>query len=583
VTVSGARELDRHELVRAGRALLARPWTARIALLIGLLAAGIFLLADGHDQTFWYDDWAFVLGRRGSDAGTFLEPHNGHLSLLPILAYKFLLAVGGMDTYWPFRLTVVVLHLVCATLIYVYAERRVGGWLALAASVPILFLGPAWQVIVWPFEMAWVASLGAGLGALLMLDRRDRQGNVFAAVLLTLSILSSGLGIAVLIGAMAETLLRRPRRPWVIAPPLSIYLVWFLFYSESNFALSRLAQVPIFTADAFASSVAALVGLAGRTVPDRGASLDWGRPLAMVAVGLIAWRLVRLGRVPPRVATLGATIVGFWMLTAVSRAGVTVGGYSLAPPYSSRYLYVGGFFLVLIAVELLRGVRLQPVAWGLLALAVTAGAFSHVGAFRDAGRYLRGHAETITTNLGAIDLAGDVVPLTYSAGPYVEAGPYREAARDWGTPALSPEELATGSPKVRAGADFVLTSLYGLSAPPQQGERGSGPLPTVEASASGDLTRSGSCVTLEPSGFGRPWVVPELDLLVPPGGVSVSAPRGQRVDVFVRRFGDNFPKVPYGVVQGGGTTVFRFPQDAAPQPWHLQLHPAGSVTACGIA
>ena len=82
-----------------------------------------------------------------------------------------------MDHYWPYRAVVVALHLVCVALIYVYAERRVGGWLAFAAALLILFLGPAWQVIVWPFEMAWVASLAAGLGALLHAGpARPRRG-----------------------------------------------------------------------------------------------------------------------------------------------------------------------------------------------------------------------------------------------------------------------------------------------------------------------------------------------------------------------------------------------------------------------
>ena len=163
---------------------------------------------------------------------------------------------------------------------------------------------------------------------------------------------------------------------------------------------------------------------------------------------VVAWRLVKLGRVPPRVATLGATILGFWVLTAISRAGVSVGGYSLAPPYSSRYLYVGGFFLVLIAVELLRGVRLSPAAWALLGLALLAGLFSHMGAFRDAGRYLRTTRRSSPRNLGR-DRAGArprAARATWS-GPYLTAGPYFEASADWGTPARSPAEIAAGPEK----------------------------------------------------------------------------------------------------------------------------------------
>jgi len=553
-----------------------------VVLAVALLAAGAFFFLDGRGQTFWYDEWAFVLDRRGSGVGTFLEPHNGHLSLVPIVLYKALLGVAGMDHYWPYRLVVIVLHMLCSGLIYLYAERRVGGWLAVAAALPILFLGPAWQVIVWPFEMAWVASLAAGLGALLLLDRGDRRGEVAASALLVLSILSSGLGIAILIGASADVLLRGPRRPWVVAAPFLVYATWYLVYGESNLAFNRLAKVPSFTADALASSVSALVGLAGRTIPDKGASLAWGRPLAVVAVAVVAWRLIKLGRVPPRVVTLGATIMSFWVLTAISRAGVTFEGFTLAPAYSSRYLYVGGFFLVLIAVELLRGVRLGPAAWALLCVALAAGLFSHIGAFRDAGRYLRNSAAVLTTNLGVIELAAERVPDDYLAGPYVTARPFLTAAEDWGSPARAPGEIAVAEEDARAGADFVLAQIYSIAVPSESRARPGGPPPKVEVAEAGDLVARGSCVTLTPSGLQASFVRPRLDLRVPPRGLVLTAGRGGRVELSVRRFAARFPREPLAVLQAGSTTTLRIPRDRAVQPWHMQLLPAGAVTACGV-
>ena len=101
-----------------------------------------FLYQSGHDQIFWYDEWAFLLGRRGGDLATYLEPHNEHLSLVPIAIYKLLLGATGMDGYGPYRLTLVVLDLLCALLLFVYAERRVGGWLALGAAALLPLPGP---------------------------------------------------------------------------------------------------------------------------------------------------------------------------------------------------------------------------------------------------------------------------------------------------------------------------------------------------------------------------------------------------------------------------------------------------------
>ena len=570
-------------LARAVLPWLRRPAAPRIACAVALLATGLFLLAGGRGQTFWYDEWAFVLGRRGHDLGTFLDPHNGHLSLVPILAYKALLAVAGMNHYWPYRLTVTAVHLLCAALIYIYAERRIGGWLALAATIPILFLGPAWQVIAWPFEMAWVASLAAGLGAFLMLDRRDRLGNVAAAALFTVSVASSGLGVAILIGALAETLLRRPRRPLVVAVPLGLYLLWYLGYSDSNLAASRIAKVPAFVADAFASSLASLVGLTGTTAPYRGDSLGWGRPLAVIVVVLVIWRLISIGHVPARVATFGATIIGFWVLTAISRAGVTVGGYSLAPPYSSRYVYMGAFFLVLIGVELLRGVRVSPTAGLVLGIVLAAGIVSHAGVFRDAQRHLRANATILTSNLGAIELARDHVAPTYEVGPYLTAGPYFAAEADWGTPARSPAGIAAAPEKQRAGADFVLAQIYGIApVPARPGATAAGVPPAVDASGSGDLSTHGSCVSLAPSGYHPPWAPPELQLTVPPGGLLLRGEPGHPAQLMVRRFATGYPRAADGVLQGGRAFALRIPRDAAAQPWHVQLLPEGRITACGL-
>ena len=41
------------------------------------------------------------MDRRGSSLGTFLEPHNGHFSLVPIVLYKVLFATAGLDDYAP--------------------------------------------------------------------------------------------------------------------------------------------------------------------------------------------------------------------------------------------------------------------------------------------------------------------------------------------------------------------------------------------------------------------------------------------------------------------------------------------------
>ena len=169
-------------------------WIA-LALLFALTAAA--LLHETRGTTLWFDEWQWAMDRRGTDAATFLDPHNGHLSLVPILLYKLLFAAGGLTDYAPYRVAIVIAHLVCVTLVFVYLRRRVGDVVGALGAVVILLLGPAWQNILWPFQIGSVTSLAAGLGALLALDARRRAGDVAACALVALSLASSGLGVIV--------------------------------------------------------------------------------------------------------------------------------------------------------------------------------------------------------------------------------------------------------------------------------------------------------------------------------------------------------------------------------------------------
>ena len=115
--------------------------------------------------------------RLGLDA--LLAPHNEHLSLVPVLVFKALFSTVGIDAYVPYRVAGLVVHALVVVLLFVYARRRVGDLLALAAAAMILFLGHgAGTDVLWPFQIGFLGSLAAGIGALLALDRERRRGDV---------------------------------------------------------------------------------------------------------------------------------------------------------------------------------------------------------------------------------------------------------------------------------------------------------------------------------------------------------------------------------------------------------------------
>ena len=139
--------------------LLAR---ADVIVLSALLSAGAFVIYFvGRGLNFFYDEWDFILGRRGNSIDSFLESHGGHLVVVPVLIYKTLFAIVGLEHYGPYRLTDLALHLLCVILLFVLVRRRVGGAVAVIAAASLLFLGGAWQDLLWAFQITYLGSIAA--------------------------------------------------------------------------------------------------------------------------------------------------------------------------------------------------------------------------------------------------------------------------------------------------------------------------------------------------------------------------------------------------------------------------------------
>ena len=176
-------------------------WIAFGALALVAFAGLLYL---GRSTTFYFDEWDWVQGRRAWNAAALLEPHNEHLSLVPVLVFKLLFSTVGTDSYVPFRVAGLLLHCGVAALLFAYTRKRVGELLALGAAAVVLFLGTAWPDVLWPFQIGFLSSLAAGIGALLALDREDRRGDVIAAVLLGVALASSSLGLPLLAALRAR-------------------------------------------------------------------------------------------------------------------------------------------------------------------------------------------------------------------------------------------------------------------------------------------------------------------------------------------------------------------------------------------
>jgi hypothetical protein len=551
---------------RAISAIESRPMPALGVL---LAASGLLLLWMGRGLSFFYDDWDFVTHDYGGGLHSLFVAHVGNISIFPVAVYKVLFHLVGLHHYAAFRLVVIGLHLVCGALVYVLAARRIRAAAALLAAALILFLGVAWEDLLWGFQVGYLLSAAGGLAAWVLLDHRDhrrRWAPVAATLCLVLAVGSSSLGIALVVGIAVELAWsRRWRDGWIVVVPVLLYALWYLGYGESQVTSAGLIHAPGFAEDLAA---AAFGGLAGR-------GLDWGRPLALLGLLILLRRLSRPLPVSPRLAGLLATAFALWTVTAIARS-------TISQPEASRYVYLGAIVVVLTGVELLRDVEVTWLVTALASAVVFGCAVAGITALHDGSTNLRSTSRTVTAELGALEVARAYAPSGYQPdahlAPQIIAGPYLHTVRAIGSsPADTPAEIAGADPGSRAAADGVLMAL---EAPrlvaAELGSSSGAHAPTVVALASGRQVPNGDCVDLVPD----PGATMTGVLSLPRRGV-VLANRGRSAaGVGVRRFGDGFIAVA-GTLGAHAVARLALVADTARHPWQLQLLSAARVLVCG--
>ena len=525
----------------------------------------VVLYRKGVDTSFFYDDWDFVLRRSSDTVGTFLEPHNGHLSLVPVAIYKLLFATVGLDDYDPYRLVQVVLHVTVGLLVFAFVRPRLGGVPALGAAALVLFLGTGFQDILWPFQIGFLSALAFGLAGFLCLERSTRGGDIAAMVLFGLSLASASIGIPIVIGAVVYLAIRPTpwRRAWVVAVPIVVYGIWYLRYGASELKSENVTAITSFTAEEIAGAVGGVVGL----------SVDWGRALAVAGGAALVWHLSRVSTFRRALVAVLVIAFSFWILTALARA-------EMHDPAASRYVYPGGVFVLLIAAEALRGWRPLRRPLLMLAVGVLLAVISGFQAIDQGADGLRETDQLVQADLTAVEIgAGHMPPelqIDPDRAPQVTVGPYLETVRRIGSsPAYSETELASFEEARRQRADAAFQLGYGMKLEPGSATP-AGPAPVAEGSSRSLVRTRGSCLVGRPQPGGA--ALRDLSFSVPRGGVSLRAPGAT---VRVRRFAPAFTEP--GKLQGDATrAVVRIPPDRSSRPWHMAVSGARSLTICGI-
>jgi hypothetical protein len=259
---------------------------------------------------------------------------------------------------------------------------------------------------------------------------------------------------------------------------------------------------------------------------------------------------------------VGTAALGFW---ALAGAGYTLG----REPIASRYQLITATFLILVAAELFRPVRLRPSA--LLGI-VAAAAFAvgaNIAALHGGYEFLRADAAVAQADLGALEIARATVPAELrltepvAGSPYlygVTAGSYFREAAAHGTPASSAAEIAAATPAARQGADGVMAAAYGFA--------------LVRARPQAGLGSAPGCRRLAPATAGR------SELRLPRRGAEIVNLGSMPADLSVRRFAPPALARGIGTLAGGSAADLPLAGDRVRRPWRLLASPGSTIAVC---
>jgi hypothetical protein len=534
---------------------------AFVGLGVAVIAAAVWLLSLDSHLTFIADDWELLVKRHGWGTDYFFDPYHENIVVGPAIVYKLLLVVFGMGSALPYFVVSIGLFLASAVLLFIFLRRRVGDWPALVAAVLILFLGAAFEDLLWAFQIGYFGSMVAGLGMLLALDREDDRSDAIACALLAVSLAFSSLGLTFVVGAavaIATGRGSRARRAYVALLPFALYGLWWVGWghtAESNFSADNVAKLPEFVYNAAAAGIVSLLGLAtGDGSEPNQPHLIWGQLLLVPLIAGVGWRVYRERAVPRGLAIAFALAVFFWVSAALVQNADRL-------PTSSRYQYGSAIFLLLIAAETLRGIRIPRLAVGVAALVA---AFSLSGgiplAEREYEERWRPAGESLRSTLAAVDIAGGSSEpgyrIAFAPSPVATADRYLDAKASYGTPAYSPSELEQRPAAEKESADLTLAQALGLAlSEPAPGDR------TIACEALQASAEGGTGITLLQGGF------------------TLANEASGDVEVMLSRFAEGFP-VSLGPLPPGVKTALRIPLDGSDRPWALGLRGEGPVRLC---
>ena len=314
---------------------------ARWAFRCSLIAAVAVFYVVGRHQWFIRDDWAFVLTREkirlneGTADMLFLA-QDGHWMTPPILLFRTVQRLFGLDSYWPFLALAMVSHVATACMVRLLSLRSgVTPWTATVLAALFCVFGSGWEDIVFAVQITYNLSLLAFLVWIWLVDTDTagvaRQVAAIAAGLVCVS--SSGFGPFYVLGLIVFLAVRRRWRSIAVTvgPAAVAYAWWWASYGRDPAAEATNGsptQVPTFVRRGLEATFEGLTAFAS---------------LAGVAMLATLWVIIRRRHTIGNHLRVATTITCVAMFTGI---GIQRIGLGFAGAANSRYVYVAAALLI---------------------------------------------------------------------------------------------------------------------------------------------------------------------------------------------------------------------------------------------
>lgn len=217
--------------MRMGRANSGNDRLAfRTFLVLAFVAFCLFAWL-GRYTWFALDEWYLLARSPRGGLRYYLGSYNQHWVTLPLLLYRLLWRLVGLNSYRPYQACILMLHVTVAFLLRAIM-RRVGvrPWTATLVASILLFFGSGSRNILVAFQITLVGSIVFGLVHLLLSDRVGALGrfDVIGLVAGLMGLMCSGVGVSMVFAVGVAAYIRRG---WRVAAfhtiPLGIvYFMW---------------------------------------------------------------------------------------------------------------------------------------------------------------------------------------------------------------------------------------------------------------------------------------------------------------------------------------------------------------------